>query len=131
MSPSQVENLLKNKENVNPGNFELLKEILANAAVGQIQLSVNKKKHVSLLIILIMIIFIIFIMIMISGEQAEHAGVGSLARGRLSRPHRHCQQLARVQRQVKMIGLCKFYLCSFYHPSVSFLVVIQVRLNCV
>ena len=43
MSPSQVENLLKNKENVNSGNFELLKEILANAAVGQIQLSVNKQ----------------------------------------------------------------------------------------
>ena len=27
----------------NPGNFELLKEILANANLGQIQLSVNKQ----------------------------------------------------------------------------------------
>ena len=58
----------------------------------------EQTEHVSLLIIFIMIIFIkimiIFFMIMISGEQAEHAGVGSLARGRLSRPHRHCQQLA-------------------------------------
>ena len=128
MSPSQVKNLLKKKQRKH--EFRELRAAerdlgkcgrWSDPALGE------QTEHVSLLIIFIMIIFIkimiIFFMIMISGEQAEHAGVGSLARGRLSRPHRHCQQLARVQRQVKMIGLCKFNLFFF-------LVFVQVRLNC-
>ena len=127
MSPSQVKNLLKKKQRKH--EFRELRAAerdlgkcgrWSDPALGE------QREHVSLLIIFIILIFfmiIILFIIMISGEQAEHAGVGSLARGRLSRPHRHCQQLARVQRQVKIIGLCKFHLFFF-------LVVIQVRLNC-
>ena len=112
MSPSQVKNLLEKKRKRESRELRAAERDLGKCRRWSDPALGEQTEHVSLLIIFIMIM-IIFFMIMISGEQTEHAGVGSLARRRLSRPHRHCQQLARVQRQVKMIGLCKFYLFYF------------------